>query len=520
MRLARCGWVSLSLVAAAASFIACVGDDSTHPPTVALPDAAPLDASVGERDAAPPRDDGGTRVPDADVPDVADAGPEDAADASSVDAGPSGALDLTFNGTGYEVFALPDGGTIGYANTVAIDSQSRILVGGYQGGPGAVSAAVWRLASTGGLDGTFGVSGAWTKTGTTTGGYDAVQALAVDTTDRIVATGQSNNGSPISMAAWRITAQGVSDTSFNTTGHVAATNTAGPGAYDIGNAVVVDGAGNVVVAGFSKTTGQAIDLALWRYSGAGALDTAGFASPNGFFTEHGASNPTASPFDQAAAIALDGTNVVVVGGSFTGTTTAALALRLTSSGALDTTFHSTGTLVLKGIAGGTGAKIYDTFGGVRVDSTGRIVVAGTSEDAAGVYHPFVMRLLTDGSPDPTFGTAGVVLLPLPAGATGAFGGPIARDKKGRYVIVGSTLTTNSMSVWRIGPDGAVDTGFGASGAFSMTGTSRIGGGGSDAALFGDSANGVAIDALDRPVIVGASITAALQDVAVVWRLTP
>ncbi|MFO0673407.1 MAG: hypothetical protein U0235_27955 [Polyangiaceae bacterium] len=512
--------------------LACVGDDDKSPSAFALPDASPLDAALVDRDAGATGADGGaverdaspTRdadpdVVDASVDDAADAAVTDAADGSVADAGPSGQLDLTFNGTGYEVFALPaDGGTIGYANAVALDSTGRILVGGYQGGPGAVSAAVWRLGTTGALDGTFGSGGVWTKTGTAAGAYDSVSGLAVDPTDRVVATGQSNNGSPIYQATWRLTTSGALDTSFATKGFVTQTNTLGSGAYDLGNAVLVDGEGKVTVAGFSKVSASTIDLCAWRYTAAGVLDTANFASPSGFFSEHGAANPTASPFDTAAAATFQGLKVVMVGTSYTGTTTAAVVARITAGGALDTTFNGTGRLVLKGIAGGSGATAYDSLSGVQTDGSGRIIVAGSSEDGAGVFHPFVMRLLGDGSPDSSFGTAGKVILPFPAGTSNAFGGALARDGLGRFVVIGGTLGPSGMAVWRVSPDGVVDPSFGTGGVFTMTGTSRIGGG--DAGPPNDVANGLAIDAQNRPVVVGASLTAGMQDVAVVWRLTP
>ena len=65
---------------------------------------------------------------------------------------PSGALDTTFNGTGTVTTPI---GTFAQANAVAVDSQNRVVVAGYDGN----NFVVVRYTPSGALDGSFGTGG-------------------------------------------------------------------------------------------------------------------------------------------------------------------------------------------------------------------------------------------------------------------------------------------------------------------------------------------------------------------------
>lgn len=494
--------LQLLVVASLASIYACEDDSSRT--TASVPaDGGTLPEREGgtERDAQTP-------LPDASI---------DAALDAPVDAGPRGALDLTFNGKGFIARIGSNGGTYDQAEDLAIDSLGRIVVAGSSAGSDT-KAAVWRFTSAGGIDGAFGTNGVWLKDGSFAAAtYETARAIAIDAQDRPVVTGQSNNNAPYYMATWRITTAGVLDTTLAGTGFYGTTSTVGAGAYDNGAAITVDAAGNLVVAGFSTVSASNIDLCVWRHSATGVLDTAGFAAPNGFFSEHGASSPTASPFDSADAIVIDATGrIVLAGTSFTGATTKGLVVRLTAAGAIDTSFNTTGLQLIAGVGGGVGATAFDGTNGLALDSAGRIVVGGSTEDAAGHFRAYVTRLTPNGGIDTTFGTNGFTVLPSPKNANVTFGGRLAIDSKGRIVVVGGG--GDSMAAWRLTANGALDTTFGTGGLFATTGTaSSLGDGGTP---FIDNATSVKIDSLDRPVISGTSGNATNGYAMAVWRLTP
>ena len=492
----------LLFVASLASIYACADD------------ASRTTASVPVDGGALPERDAGTEL-DAQTPRV-DASIDAALDAP-VDAGPHGVLDLTFNGKGFITRIGSNGGTYDDAEDLAIDSLGRIVVAGSSAGTGT-KAAVWRFTSAGGIDGAFGTNGVWLKDGSFAAAtYEAARAIAIDAQDRLVVTGQSNNNAPYYMATWRITTAGVLDTTLAGTGFYGATSTVGPGAYDNGAAITVDAAGNLLVAGFSTVSASSLDLCVWRHSATGVLDTAGFAAPNGFFSEHGASSPTANPFDSANGIVIDATGrIVLAGGSFTGSTTKGLVVRLTAVGAIDTSFNTTGLRLIAGVGGGVGATAFDGTNGIALDGAGRIVVGGSTEDAAGHFRAYVTRLTSNGAIDTTFGTNGFTVLPSPKNANVTFGGRLAIDSKGRIVVVGGG--GDSMAAWRLTANGALDPSFGTGGQFAVTGTaSNLGDGGTP---FIDNATSVKIDSLDRPVISGTSGNATNGYAMAVWRLTP
>jgi uncharacterized delta-60 repeat protein len=89
-----------------------------------------------------------------------------------------------------------------------------------------------------------------------------------------------------------------------------------------------------------------------------------------------------------------------------------------------------------------------------VQSDGKIVVRGATSNPP-FYGAVVARYLTDGTPDPTFGTNGIALVPEEAGVS-----PTTRlllDSQGRIV------THNSRYLIRMLSNGALDPGFGTMG---------------------------------------------------------
>jgi uncharacterized delta-60 repeat protein len=167
--------------------------------------------------------------------------------------------------------------------------------------------------------------------------------------------------------------------------------------------VVSQGDGKIIVYG---STGD--EFALVRYNtDAGVVDT-GFGPNKGLVTSHFAPDSSASVSD--VAIQPDG-KILAVGSSYPGGSYAgdfALA-RFDANGNPDPMF-----------GGGTGQVTTDFgqdewLGGVALQSDGRIVVAGgTSDDYLDFSNPTpttqfaLARYNVDGSPDPTFGTDGLV----------------------------------------------------------------------------------------------------------------
>jgi uncharacterized delta-60 repeat protein len=101
--------------------------------------------------------------------------------------------------------------------------------------------------------------------------------------------------------------------------------------------------------------------------------------------------------------------------------------------------------------------------------SGRIVAVGTTILAA-AGDPFVVRLLADGSPDPSFGGGdGVVTLDLGDHGT-AWGAATRPDGK---IVLAAEGDTYGGAVARLNEDGSLDTSFSGDGIFPLTGPAAM-----------------------------------------------
>jgi uncharacterized delta-60 repeat protein len=212
----------------------------------------------------------------------------------------AGELDTSF-GTGGKVVTDFGFGS-DYGRAVVVDSAGRIIVAGYSDNGSDKDFAVVRYNGDGSLDTSFGTGGKVTTDIGSSGG-DYGRAVAVDSQDRVIVVGYAFNGSNDDFAVVRYTPAGVLDASFGTGGIV---TTAIGTSSDYGNAVVVDSAGRIIVAGYI-VNGSDYDFAVVRYTSAGVLDTS-FGTGGKVTTAVGTSS------DGATGVAIDSEGRIVVAG--------------------------------------------------------------------------------------------------------------------------------------------------------------------------------------------------------------
>ena len=187
-----------------------------------------------------------------------------------------GSLDTTFNGTG-KVTTDFFGGLDG-ARAVAIQSDGKIVVGGFANNGATAGFALARYNSDGSLDTSFNGNG---KVFTDFGVTSVSSGLAIQSDGKIVAAGYvAQSGGLDDFAVARYNPNGSLDTSFSGDGKV----TFDFGSDDFANAVAIQADGKIVVAGY---TGQGIatDFALARLTTGGALDT-GFSGDGKLTTDY------------------------------------------------------------------------------------------------------------------------------------------------------------------------------------------------------------------------------------------
>jgi uncharacterized delta-60 repeat protein len=168
----------------------------------------------------------------------------------------TGILDSTFGTSG---FAVVDFGYDETAHAIAVQTDGKIVLAGeyYNWDTDAADMAVTRINADGSLDATFG------KVLTDFAGeYDAGLAAAMQTDGRIVVAGIATVGGVSRFGLARYNSDGTLDSTFNN-GRVSFAI----GVDAVGNCMAIDGAGQIVVAGFAGNAAGNYSFAAARVIG-------------------------------------------------------------------------------------------------------------------------------------------------------------------------------------------------------------------------------------------------------------
>ncbi|MEW6058062.1 MAG: hypothetical protein AB1540_15755 [Bdellovibrionota bacterium] len=299
--------------------------------------------------------------------------------------------------------------------------------------------------------------------------------------------------------------------------------------------VKVDSSGRTVVVGYSENAGGDNIAFVARYLNNGTLDTS-FGGGDGIY--FGRTDATTSLFlgggaDKWESVAIDSStgDIFVSGDSAVSVAPdqrKAVLMKLSSSGALDTTFNNPDGYVITEIPGGlgfaqeavAGANDYYSEGKKVLTSTGNtVLMAGTayaqSAGACGtMWSWYVARYTSAGALDTSFGEGagprtgyrlssycnGGVFTAAPWGGTAVVLKSLAQNQAtGQIIVVGNVnVTSNQAVVAAYETDGDFDTTFNTTG-YNVAGDNDFGdGAGTDE----ESLYGLAIDGSGRIITVG------------------
>ena len=269
-------------------------------------------------------------------------------------------------------------------------------------------------AADGALDTTFGTGG---KVTTTIGGGDQGKAIAIQSNGKILVVGDDSNDFKVV----RYNTDGSLDTSFDSDGKV---TTDINGGFDDGQSVAIQSDGKIVVAGMGRV-GLNENFAVVRYNTDGSLDTT-FDTDGKATTDIG-TNTT----DKANAVAIQSDGKIIAAG--TSNNDFAIA-RYTATGALDTTFDTDGKATTD-----IGTSTTDTANAVAIQSDGKIIAAGTSNDDFAVA-----RYTTTGALDTSLDTDGKVTTDIGTGTFDA-GNAMAIQGDSKIVVAGQSSASGPPS---------------------------------------------------------------------------
>ncbi|MCA9591450.1 MAG: hypothetical protein KC657_39415, partial [Myxococcales bacterium] len=364
--------------------------------------------------------------------------------------GPAGTLDPTFGNGGMVVLAYPN--ETANAKAVVVQPDGRIVVGGEKTST-AEGFALVRLLANGTLDTTFGTGGlVETKVGNTS---HVLRALALQPDGKILAAGYTRFvGQNFDFAVLRYASDGTLDPTFGTAGIVLTDFTT---RTDQAMAMALMADGRILVAGQTLSDDLTVaEMAFARYNPDGSLDTT-FGS-GGRATVDVRGTP-----DQARGIVpLPGGKILAAGTSRDPAVsrTDMVAVRLNADGALDTTFGNAGFFLTN--FGGPGSH---TAQAIVIDSAGRPLLGGFYGTTA--PRDFIaIRLTAAGAFDATFGDGGVATADFQGRDDN--GSALLVEQGDRYVLAGSSLPASPtpeprMALSRHLPTGALDPTFGTTG---------------------------------------------------------
>jgi uncharacterized delta-60 repeat protein len=312
------------------------------------------------------------------------------------------ALDTSFGTSGVATTDIQ--GLRDILSATAVTPDGHLLTAGYSEGYAGSTPfhfAVVEYNADGSLNTSFGTGGKVVLSGFTSTSSDNAEAIVVQSDGKFILVGFTTDSSYAKVALARFNSDGSLDTTYGTSGRVVSDTLDGNGApyLDIHYmAAALDSSGKLLV-----TASKDGDFELSRYTTAGALDTT-FGSSGTVVTDVGGT-------DTANSIAIQSDGKIVIAGN-SGNSLG--VVRYTSSGALDTTFATGG--IFTGLYQAWCVAFCD--GIAIQPSDGKILIGGESQTGSTSYGPAILRLTSGGAIDTTFASSGSVVVASLDGWTG------------------------------------------------------------------------------------------------------
>ena len=357
-----------------------------------------------------------------------------------------GSLDQTFSGDGKVTSDF--GSTDAIALSVAIQSDGKILVGGYTvtSGSQRKNFAIARYNSNGTLDLSF--SGDGKLTSDFASGDDILKSLALQSDGKIVAGGYSTS-SNTNFAVARYKSNGTLDSTFSNDGKIL-TDLAG--SADTLQSIAIQADGKIVAGGFSKSA-KGFDFSAVRYNINGTLDP-GFGVNGERIIDLGSSTDIAYQM-----ILLKDDRAVLAGQTGDRQTDIAVA-RLTTSGQSDNSLKGNGRLI-------DYLRSFSFFNAVAVQRDGKIIAAGATLDVDfySANNDFALaRYLINGQLDSSFGIRGIARQHFFFAFDASISDIVIQNDQ-KILATGPVTTTEDgypgdFGLSRFNPDGSLDSSFG------------------------------------------------------------
>ncbi|MEW6194356.1 MAG: T9SS type A sorting domain-containing protein [Bacteroidota bacterium] len=335
----------------------------------------------------------------------------------------NGSIDptLDYDGVAYD---RTDLNTFNYSTSMAIQSDNKIIVGGYSKiNIYTYDFMLTRFNTDGSIDNTFGNNGIVTTDINSRNDY--LEDIKLQSDHKIVGVGYSNTGTTTpNLILARYNSNGSIDNSFGING-IVEYNYPGYNLYGVSLSLLNDG--KVVVSGDYIGSGvRGVFIA--RFNQDGSFDYT-FDSDGILFTEL----PSVY-ISETHGLKVTGNGKILVCGRAVFTEEQGFVIRYNEDGSLDQSFGTNGILYLN--IGG----VLTSLTNIEVQNDGKIIVCGYHNYDAGTKSDLMLiRLNVDGSYDTSFNSSGIVFTDINSNSFDIATGLLLSGDNSIYVVGYTTV---------------------------------------------------------------------------------
>jgi uncharacterized delta-60 repeat protein len=345
-----------------------------------------------------------------------------------------GSLDNSFGSSGIDTLRV--GTSKSAASSAAVQKDGKIVLAGYTFGGNDEGFALARFNSNGFIDNSLGTNSNGTVITPIGISNSSANSVVIQSDGKILAGGQSFDGTNYNFTLARYTAGGSLDNTFGKAG--IATTSIGLFISNI-SSLALQTDGKIIAAGFSTTGATRKIFTLVRYNPNGDVDTT-FGQGGIVTTSLGGSRAGNIILISSTINSVNLTNdgkIIAVGNSTTNDTSDFTLVRYNNDGSIDTTFGTHGIVITR--IRGTNSVARSAV----LESNGKIIATGYSNNGSNSDFT-VIGYNPDGNIDSTFGTKGITM--NTTGISSSFANSVAMEKTsgGDEKIITGGYSTNGI----------------------------------------------------------------------------
>ena len=325
----------------------------------------------------------------------------------------NGSLDLSFGNSG---IAISDFGNSESANSVAVQNDGKIVIGGTVLIGATQKFGIARYNTNGTPDNSFGTNGQVVTDIDTLGDCVCVKVLS---NGKILGLGRGMHD----FILVRYLSNGSKDSTFGMNGIVISDI---PNIVGAVNDMAIQNDGKIVIAGSKHNGGSNYDALVFRLNVDATMDTS-FGNAGMQLLQSGAET------DEIQSVKLQNDGKIILGGvTGTGNDRDFLLIRLKSNGSLDSNFGNNGIQIT------AIGPVYDICRTVCIQNDGKILASGyTYYNLPNARDLVIVRYNANGILDNTFGNGGISVVMTDSVDFGSTAGVLPDGK----IVVGGTRKT-------------------------------------------------------------------------------